>query len=248
MILCFNEPFATGISRGLYPTIFTDQRIVSFPERAYIYSLEVFRQVTDYPIEWHQESFNNRIFGNIPEDSELPINALLGFVDIIGTDPSAQKLGTGETVYRIGNAHEFVAPFEIGLKEIDDYSNLLKQLNTQMYVPRVPFVRDSGTELVIPANAFVESLCRHGYNFNLDLSPSLARLVLDEQGNLRPFRKFTIWYSDWANSYLMDDETKIIIRSGEEIEKMKRCPRIYGTTEERVGARIHFSCHHPLFD
>ena len=76
----------------------------------------------------------------------------------------------------------------------------------------------------------------------------MAKLVIDNHGELRPFKKFTIWYGDWANSYLMDDETKIIFRSDEEMERQKRYPRIYGLTEERVGMRIHFSCHHPLND
>lgn len=248
MILCFNQPFATGICRGLYPAIYTDLPIVSKPQRAYIYSLEKFRKVTDYPIEWHQENFNYRIFGNMPEDSELPTNALLGFVDIYGPDPAAQGAIFGETVYRVRNAHEFVAPFEVEPDEIAKYDDLIKQLNTQMFVPRVPYVCSNFSELVIPANAMLESLCRHGYDFNLELSPSIAKLVIDNHGELRPFKKFTIWYGDWANSYLMDDETKIFFRNKEEMELLKRCPRIYSVTENRVGARIHFSCHHPLFD
>ena len=139
MILCFNQPFATGICRGLYPAIFTDQPLVSNPERAYIYSLDVFRRATDFPIEWLQESFNNRIFGNIPEENELPTNSLLGFVDILAADPRAQKLSTGESVYLVRNAHEFVAPFEIELDEIANYSDLINQFSM---IPRPSVVVD----------------------------------------------------------------------------------------------------------
>lgn len=246
MVLFVNQPFATALCRGLLPYLFTDQRL-ELNERVYIYALDVYRHVTDYPIEWHQESFNHFIFDNLTDAKALPTGAILGFVDVKSVCKEARAIGDGELVYLVTNAHLFVAPFEMAPDEIDANKSILKMMNTEMFVPRVPSLRNEGKEFFCPVNSFTYCVCLCEYDFTLDLSPSLSRLLLDAEGGLKPITKITLWNGTSAKSFQVDDATRILFRQ-DKLDELKRCPRILPESDDRVGAMVHFSCHHMLYD
>jgi len=246
MDLFVNEPFALGHCLGVLPYLVTDQHL-SPKERVYIYALERFRQLTDYPVELHQEANNQRIYGNLPEDEELPINVLLGSVDVVDIWPGTREIGEDERVYRVTNAHLFVAPFEIQPNEIEENAEIIKLMPTNTFFPRVPSLCDGGREFLCPTNDFMFDYCLNDGDVNLDLSPALSKLLLDDEGNLKPISKLTLWNGRWAKSYLVDDDTQIVFREGQ-MDELVRCPRIFPETDNLVGAMVHFSCHHPLND
>jgi len=252
MDLFIEQTFATELSKGLQPYLVTDQWLESDRERAYIFALPKFRDASVFPIEMHQESFNHRAFGNMPneqdEEEKLPVWSLLGFVDLEKINGELQKVGSDDYVYLVRNAHEYVAPIEMQPDEIADSRDFIARLNTKMFVPRVPCLRDGGRDLMVPVNPFLYSLCLNEHGINFDLSPSMAKLVLDEDGKLKPFEKFTVWCYREAKSFLVDEETRIFYKDQELVEPFKDCPCILPESKDRLGLMLHLSCHHPLYD
>ena len=109
-------------------------------------------------------------------------------------------------------------------------------------------LRDGGRDLMVPVNPFLYSLCLNEHGINFDLSPSMAKLVLDEDGKLKPFEKFTVWCYREAKSFLVDEETRIFYKDQELVEPFKDCPCILPESKDRLGLMLHLSCHHPLHD
>lgn len=246
MIYFVNQPFGTGYVKGILPHLFTDQRLV-FNERVYIYALEEYHRLSDYPLELHQECFNHKRYDNMPDDEKLPVNAILGFVDVREVIAGARQIDEGEHVYAVTNAHMFVAPLEVEPDEIYKHDDIILMMNTQMFVPRVPSLRNGGTEFLCPTEAFHFELSKYGQSFKLDLSPSLAKLLLDENGDLKPITKLTLWCGSVAKSYLVEGEVEIVYRK-ENMDELQRCPRIFPESDERVGAMVQFPCNHHLYD
>ena len=69
--------------KGLMNVVRTANQQLLENRRLYIYATE---PVSDpaTPIEWVQEVNNQQAFGNLGETKDLPTNALIGFVDVIG--------------------------------------------------------------------------------------------------------------------------------------------------------------------
>jgi len=246
MVIFVNQPFATGLCRGLLPFLFTNQRL-SPNERVYIYALEKFRHITDYPLEWHQECFNHFVFDNMPKKPSLPEGKILGFVDVEDICYDAREVGPGEKVYRVFRAHLFEEPLEMQPNEVAKNKDTLRMMSAQMFVPRVPSLRDHGKEFFCPTNPYIFSICMYGYGFRLYLSPLVSKLLLDSKGYLKPITKITLWCGSSTKSFEVDDETRIVY-SLENYDEWIRCPRIFSASDKRFAAMVHFACNRIIND
>ena len=236
-----HQPFATMACRGLLPAIFTDLQVESYPFKAYICALDFYKRAADYPYEWHQEYLNQYIFGNMPKVEDLPANALIGSVTVIGpTDIPG--------LFSVVNARQFVAPLQLPFHEFSQYEDIIERMNTTMFIPRVPHLIDHGQNLIVPLNVFSYDVASCGGNFSIELVGSFAKLVLDENGMLKPFTKFTIWYDDQGKSFLVDADTEIIHELTPDGSDLMRYPSQLSPDGTTLHAKLRFTCSSPLND
>lgn len=197
------------------------------------------------PIEWVQEVNNQQAFGNLGETQDLPTNALIGFVDVFGP---AGTDGNAERAYLVGNAHEFVCPIGFTPDEAEQHFDLLKRVNTTVHIPRCPFVKGNGNELVLPVNSFLYALAWNEQHFSIELVGDLAKLVLDEHGMLKPFTRYTLWRGDQGRTFVMDADCDIRHELTADGGDRRRYPSALADDGTTTRARLYLSCRFPVND
>lgn len=236
-----HQPYATMSSFGLLPVVRLKWRPKRFPCVAYVYAIEESESDADNPIEWWQEYINQKKFGNIPNRSWLPVNALIGKVEI-----------TGETdvpgLYYITNAHQFVAPLDVPIEDLPQWEKHLGRLYSTVFIPDVPSLSDEESMLSLPLDVFDFEVSKYDGKICLELAGSLAKLVLDENGMLKPFTKFKLWNGKVGMSYLVDDETCIRYEMNENSSDLKRYPSLFSPDGYTFRAWLILSTKHPLND
>lgn len=241
------QPYAEMTVRGLVSVIKLDTGEKETHGRIYIYATApVINPKT--PLEWRQEVENHVVFGNLPPTEELPTNRLIGFVDVVRTVPfdyNVWTLGMRDCAYLVTNAHYFVTPFILNPDEID--LNFIRRANTCMFMPRQPFFRENGDELVIPVSDFIYQLAWSGNDFNVELTEDFAKLVLGKDGNLKPFTRFSVWRGNQAKRFIVDDETMIRHSVMDDGSDLCWYPSVVNP-KGVAHVWLHFSCRHPLND
>ncbi|MBO6251605.1 MAG: hypothetical protein J6N71_09705 [Muribaculaceae bacterium] len=160
-----------------------------------------------------------------------------------GTDTN----GNAERAYIVGNAHEFVGPIGFTPDEAEQHFDLLKRVNTTIHIPRCPFVKGNGNELVLPVNSFLYSLAWNECGFTIELVGDLAKLVLDEHGMLKPFTRYTLWRGDQGRTFVMDADCDIrheLTTDGD----LRRYPSALAADGTTTRARLYLSCRFPVND
>ena len=236
-----NQPYASMSSEGLKSVARLNWRPKCFPCVAYVYAVEESKRESDNPIEWRQDYINQKLFGNMPDIHELPVNALIGKVVI-----------TGETdipgLYNIRNARQFVAPFEVPFDELPQWEDYIKRLNSKVFVPCVPSLRDEESLLAFPLNDFAYALSKYGDKIRIGLVGSFAKLVLDENGILKPFTRFMVWNGKEGMTYLVDAESGVRYEMTEDGSDLKRFPSLYSSEGYTYRSWLVLSTGHPLYD
>lgn len=239
------QPYASMLVKGLMNVVRTANQQLLENRRLYIYATE---PVSDpaTPIEWVQEVNNQQAFGNLGETKDLPTNALIGFVDVLG-HAGTDTNGNAERAYLVGNAHEFVGPIGFTPNEAEQHFDLLKRVNTTIHIPRCPFVKGNGNELVLPVNSFLYSLAWNECGFTIELVGDLAKLVLDEHGMLKPFTRYTLWRGDQGRTFVMDADCDIrheLTTDGD----LRHYPSALAADGTTTRARLYLSCRFPVND
>jgi hypothetical protein len=123
-ILEVQQPFASMLVRRLRDVAQIVEWHLQKSKRFYIYSSGFVINDAAMPLSWQQEVFNQQQFGNLAETEELPVNALLGYVDWLAhANPqknlwSAEMSGPSEHVH---NAHVFDAPIDVAAQHHQAY-------------------------------------------------------------------------------------------------------------------------------
>ncbi len=117
-----------------------------------------------------------------------------------------------------------------------------------MFIPRVPHLIDGGDNLVIPVNVFLSCMAQYDAYFKVELVGSFAKLVLDENGLLKPFTKFTIWHGNDGMSFVVDDGTKVLYELVPNGSDLKRYPSLLSQDGTTTRSKLCFSCRIPLTD
>ena len=240
-LVFLHQPYATMTSYGLFPVARVKWRPESFPCVAYIYAIEESKREADNPHELRQEYVNQKVFGNMPDTRELPVNQLIGKVVITGpTDIPG--------IYYIRDARKFIAPLDVPFEELPQWEDYIKQLNSKVFVPRVPHLVDDDSTLVVPLDTFSYELSKYSDKICIGLVGSFAKLVLDENGQLKPFTKFILWNANEGMTYLVDSNTGIRFEMTEDDSDLKRYPSLFSPDGTMFRSWLVLSTGYPLYD
>ncbi len=215
-------PLANMLVRGLISVIKMDAEASEMPCLIYVFgSTEVEKNM---PIEWELEVLLQTAFGNLPEQTDVkPGTYVLGSLDIV------HEIGHWDDgiLYQVENAH---------------------MIDSAIFVAKTPFLRDGGNELFIPTNPYLYSLASNGEGLSLELVGDFAQLVLDENGFLKPFVKYTLWCGEELKSFIVDEETTIHHELNEDGTDLRRYRSVLSPNGFATRAWLHLSCRHPWDD
>lgn len=250
LTLSQQQPYASMLVKGLMNVVRIASQHPLENRRILIYATE---PVSDpaTPIEWVQEVNNQQSFGNLADTQDLPRHELVGFVDVLGPadpDTNVWAAGKGERAYLVGNAHEFVMPLHITPNEVQEHLDFIKRVNTTVHIPRCPFFKDNGNNLVLPVNVFLDSLAWNEQDFSIELVGDFAKLVLYEHGLLKPFLRYTIWHGGIGRTFAVDDDTEVRYEINADNSDLRRYPSALAPDGTTTRAKLHFSCRFPLND
>ena len=200
------QPIASMICAGLANVVHLAVPPSEIPCRLLIYATKPECDACT-PLEWQQEVINQQSFGNLEPTDELPVNQLIGFVDLVREIPHSFNLwsrGLKKPAYLVMNAHTFIAPLDINPDEVEQNLNFIELANTKFLIPRCPYLADNESELVLPVNAMLYAMAWTGTAISIQLEGDFAKLVLNEYGLLKPFTKYTLWFGREGKSFVVD--------------------------------------------
>ena len=194
-IVFLPQPFAAMAVSNLLPVVPLEVRPDENRNRFLVYATKPVEN-QEMPIEWIMEACNHMVYGNIPETDRLPINAIVGYVEVCCHPCSDRSIWTALyriPMYRVINARIFTYPLRVSRSALE--SNFIGQILDSIpvydvHAPRKPEVQ--GDELVLPVNTKLFIRASLGSELTLDLNGELACQVLDVHGELRRFLQLTL--------------------------------------------------------
>ena len=220
------------------------------PCRLFIYATKP-EYETCIPLEWRQEVINQQLFGNLESTDELPINQLIGFVDLVRMIPhnyNLWSLGSKKTAFLVTNAHTFIVPLDINPDEVEQNLDFIELVNTKILIPRHPYLTDNEAELVLPVNMRLYSMASTGAAIFIQLAGEFAKLVLNEYGLLKPFTRYTLWHDNEGKRFVVDADTEIVHELNADGSDLCRYPSMLSPDGMTTRASLRFSCRFPLND
>lgn len=194
-IVFLPQPFAAMAVSNLLPVVPLEVRPDENRNRFLVYATKPVEN-QEMPIEWIMDAYNHMVYGNIPEADRLPINAIVGYVEVCYHPCSDRSIWTARyriPMYRVINARVFTYPLHVSKPALE--SNFIGQILDSIpvydvHAPRKPEVQ--GDELVLPVNTKLFIRASLGSELTLDLNGELACQVLDVHGELRRFLQLTL--------------------------------------------------------
>ena len=240
------QPYATMIAKGLLNAVRTRLHFEK-AHRIFIYAGE---PVTNpaMPIEWVQEVINHQLFGNLAETKDLPTNELVGFVDVLCPADPRSSVWTldEEPAYLVGNAHAFDNPLVFLENEHDNLRGIEDFIPSHVFKPVNPFLLDYDEELVLPVNRRLFHMAAMRQTLKFELTGLLAVTVLDDNGELKPFTKFTVINNRRAKSFLFEGEICHELTADE--TDLQRYPSVTSADGTTTRAQLVLSCRYALTD
>lgn len=194
-IVFLPQPFAAMAVSNLLPVVPLEACPDENRNRFLVYATKPVNN-REIPVEWTMEACNHIVYGNISEHDRLPINAIIGYVDVCCHPCSDRSIWTARhcnPMYRVINARIFAYPLRVSKSALE--SSFISQIlgTIPVYALHAPCKPEShGDELVLPVNTKLFHRASLGGELTLDLSNELAYQVLDKRGELRRFLLLTL--------------------------------------------------------
>lgn len=240
------QPYATMIAKGLLNAVRTSLHLEK-AQRIFIYAGE---PVTNpaMPIEWTQEVINHQLFGNLAETKDLPTNELVGFVDVVCPADPMSNVWTldKKPAYLVGNAHAFDSPLVILDNKNGKVHGIEDYVPSHVFKPAHPYLLDYDEELVLPVNRRLFYMASMRQTLKFELTGSLAVQVLDDNGELKPFSKFTVINNRRAKSFLFEGE--LCYELTPDSTDLQLYPSVTSANGQKEHVQLVLSCRYALDD
>ena len=237
-----SQPYATMICKGLIREVQIELPQTEKLRRCFIYATEqVFNPQT--PIECVQAVCNHQLYGNIAKTEALPVNAIVGFIDV-GTEDSASesiwsKALDGIAVATAYNARVFDAPIQLPFNAIKvnnciDFDTLFP---SHTAFCRNPYLIES--RLVVPVSERLFFDFPNHRTLTLDVDVHLAELLLDENGALRELSELTLLNYIRERTYMCEAQLASVL---DENDEPVLYPSVIGEGGKEVRLQLIIRC------
>ena len=233
-IVFLPQPFAAMAVSNLLPFVPLEVRPDENRNRFLVYATKSVEN-QEVPIEWVMEAYNHMVYGNIPETDRVPINAIVGYVEVCCHPCSDRSIWTALyriPMYRVINARIFTYPLRVSRSALE--SNFIGQILDSIpvydvHAPRKP--KAHGDELVLPVNTKLFRQASIGGELTLDLNGELACQVLDKRGELRRFLLLTLTCGIHCLRFKFQGEIAVVLNGNAE-------PVLYPSVLQSCGRDI----------
>ena len=183
-ILEKKQPYATMLVKGLCNATHIDDEALQKFKRFYIFASEPVINDAAMPLRWQQEVFNQQQYGNLPETRDLPVKALVGYVDWLAhadSETSIWSSETSETTEHVVHAHEFDVPLPLRLDQIKLLDWLDMYLPSHVSINKQPHLTEYGQELVLPVSDRNFEIASRKGSFTLEMTSMLSITLAEIQ-------------------------------------------------------------------
>ena len=209
-------------------------------ERIYIYATEqVFNPQT--PIELVQLVSNQWLYGYIDKTESLPVNAVVGFVDVdyeIPVNTPIWNAAFGKETCHAYSAHVFDSPINIPYDALENINLEFADIFPS-HVMHSNCAWFSNHSLNFPLSEQLFFNFVHHNKLVVDVDVKLAQLVLDENRALREIRFLHIYCGNRSRSYNCEAE---LISDLDENGEPILYPSILGVGGREIRLRLLVSC------
>lgn len=233
-IVFLPQPFAAMAVSNLLPVVPLEVRSDENRNRFLVYATKPVN-IREIPVEWTMEASNHMVYGNIPEADRLPLNAIVGYVEVCCHPCSDHSIWTARhriPMYRVVKSRVFAYPLHVLRSALE--SNFFGQIlgTIPVYDLHAPYKPEAhGDELVLPVNAKLFRRASLGGDVTLDMNGELACQMLNKRGELRRFMRLTLTCGIYRIRFKFQGRVSIVINESDE-------PVLYPSVLQSCGRDI----------
>ena len=237
-----SQPYATMICKGLIGEVPVEVPHEERFERIYIYATE---QVINHqtPVELVQLVSNQLLYGNIDKAESLPVNAVVGYVNVDFEEPvntPVWNAALGNETCLAYSAHVFDSPIFIPYDALENINLEFADIFPS-YCMLCDNARLAGQLLTVPLSEQLFFKFVHCNKLVVDVDVNLANELLDENNVLREIRYLHIECGNRSRSFICDAE---LISNLDENGEQILYPSVLTDGSREIRLRLLVTCKH----
>lgn len=219
-VLSVQQPWASLIVAGIKDVENRTWKPKEMPGRILIHASKKcsLRTISNEPIEWIQEIFNEQMMGNLPDFPDMPDGAIIGYVTVEAVDQDfahsiwASGVSNVEGLYywHLKDAFIFDEPItgvkgKLHLWEYDLDENNLPSAHQVSLVG----YKDNGDDIIMPVDEKRWNTLGENQELNFELGVLASFEMCQENTyNLKPYKSITITHDGQERKFRLTDETE----------------------------------------
>lgn len=227
--LSVQQPWASLIAAGIKDVENRTWQPKQLPGRILIHASKkcTLRSLSNEPVEWMQEIFNEQLFGNLPDFVDMPDGAIIGYatVERVDKDSANSVWAAGESddenlyYWHLTDAHLFDEPIT-GVKgklHLWDY-DLDEDNLPPAHSAELTNVDLDGENVIVPLNETYWKAIKPNSSIFIDLGTLAQLLCLPDVYDLKPMKTITFTHGGRQRTFKLspDTESRYFTDGGEE--------------------------------
>lgn len=217
-VLSVQQPWASLIVAGIKTVENRTWQPKQLPGRILIHASKKtsLRLMNHEPLEWVQEIFNEQLFGNLPNFTDMPANAIIGYVTVerIDKDNANSVWAAGESnderlyYWHLTDAHVFDEPI-VGVKgklHLWDYDLDAGNLPPAHNVSLARLSVD-GDNVNVPLTAAHLATLQPNQSLTIELGTVADVMCQPDVYALKPLKTVTFFHGSQRRTFALSPET-----------------------------------------
>lgn len=246
-LINLQQPFAQMLVQRLIRAVHINALQKDVANRILIYAKEP-KDLNSLPLECRQEILNQQVFGNLAPIDKLPVNAFVGFVDVLSYNVNFEKeiwLNTmPKPCYAVLEAFAFDEPLSV--KPDILRTNLIEVLPSHIFEPQ--FAYATSQTLFLPVNKRIFAIAANNGSFRVELNEDIASLIMDENGEVKHFTSFSLTCGNRIKKFVWTDDCDIEWEQDPKTDELVLYPSAKADCALTPRAALLLSCLFPLND
>lgn len=219
-VLSIQQPWASLIVAGIKDIENRTWKPKETPGRILIHASKkcTMRTVSNEPLEWVQEIFNEQLFGNLPNFPDMPDSSIIGYVtvDAIDKDNAHSIWAAGESCtedlyyWHLKDAYMFDEPIK-GVKgklHLWDYDIDENNLPPAHKV-ELKFITVNEDNIIIPVPEDTFLKLTPNSSFTLEVCTLAELLCQPDVYDMKPFKTIIFSYKGHQRTFVLKPETEV---------------------------------------
>ena len=214
-VISFQQPWASLIAAGIKDVEKSSWEPEELPKRILIHAIpqSIFTIRDSFPLEWMQKIKNEQIYGNLPDISDMPTNAIIGYVTLNKLEKkialrSFSLINENEYYWHFKDAYLFDKPIMVEKSKLYlwDYDLDENNLPPAHKVKRATVTVNNDNVNIPVAKKFWLDLTPND-DFIIELSTLESLLCLPNSYEMKPFKSISFNYKGKQRTFALKPTT-----------------------------------------